>query len=153
MTDLMNKEIESTETIVEDTLVENIPVDEEMMVENTVEMHPQRVNPFCIIAKERWANGGYDIQTNSSWSSNPDPDNFVVVPDDMVQDIQETCGFCDIILNDDGTEVVSFTALEKPVFPESEPVLTAEQKRIAELEEQVANTENALIEIYEMMEG
>jgi hypothetical protein len=82
----------------------------------------------------------------------------------------ETRGFCDIVLNEDGTEVVEFTAREIPNIPVPTPEPTAEE-RIAELEEQVAvteltmienyeiqeeinaQTENALIEIYEMMEG
>ena len=45
-----------------------------------------------------------------------------MVPDAMVKGIMETRGFCDIALNEDGTEVVSFTAREIPVIPEPEPV-------------------------------
>lgn len=82
----------------------------------------ERINPFCVISKETF--GEYavrDIQTNSSWATNPYED-YAIVPDDMVEGIMETRGFCDITLNEDGTEVVSFTARDIPVIPEPEPV-------------------------------
>lgn len=103
---------------------------------------PQRVNPYCVISKATF--GEYavrDIQTNSGWSENPYGDTYAVVPDDMVQAILETRGFCDISLNEDGTEVVSFTAMEIPEIPTPEPEPTEEQKRIAELETKLAETE------------
>lgn len=76
-----------------------------------------RKNPLCVISKSTF--GEYEIhsiQTNSGWSENPYGKDYAVVPDDMVQDIKETKGFCDITLNDDGTEVVSFTAREIPII-------------------------------------
>lgn len=99
-------------------ILENIetPIEEEI-----VEI-PQRVNPFCVISKATF--GEYavrDIQTNSGWSENPYGEDYAVVPDDMVLDIMETQGFCDIELNEDGTEVVSFTAREIPDIPTEEP--------------------------------
>lgn len=99
-------------------IVEEIPVEETILVE---ELLPQRVNPFCVISKNTF--GEYavrNIQTNSAWSANPYED-YAVVPDDMVPAIMETRGFCDIVLNDDGTEVVSFTAREIPNIPTPEP--------------------------------
>lgn len=92
-------------------ILENIktPIEEEI-----IDL-PQRVNPFCVISKETF--GEYavrDIQTNSGWGENPYGEGYAVVPDDMVADILETRGFCDITLNEDGTEVVSFTANEIP---------------------------------------
>ena len=95
----------------------------EETTEEIVEI-PQRVNPFCVISKNTF--GEYavrDIQTNSGWRENPYGEDYAVVPDDMVLDIMETRGFCDIVLNKDGTDVVSFTALEIPVIPveEAEP--------------------------------
>ena len=81
---------------------------------------PQRVNPFCVISKNTY--GQYnvrDIQTNSAWSENPYSD-YAIVPDDMIQAIQETRGFCDIELNEDGTEVVGFTPREIPEIPTEE---------------------------------
>ena len=75
---------------------------------------PQRANPFCVISKATF--GEYavrDIQTNSGWSENP-YSNYAVVPDDMVTEIMETRGFCDIVLTADGTEVVEFTEREIP---------------------------------------
>lgn len=85
----------------------------------TVEEVWERKNPFCVISKETF--GDYavrDIQTNCAWSANPYGENYAVVPDDMVEAIMETHGFCDLELNEDGTEVVAFTALEIPVIPE-----------------------------------
>ena len=143
---------------------------EEILNENLEELLPQRVNPFCVISKNTF--GEYnvrDIQTNSAWGANPYGEDYAVVPDDMVTAIMETRGFCDIVLNEDGTEVVSFTAREIPEIPEPPHEPTSEE-RIAELEEHIAvnemtmienyeaqeefnaQTENALIELYEMME-
>lgn len=95
-------------------IMEEIPVEETFPVE---ELLPQRVNPFCVISKNTF--GEYavrDIQTNSAWGANPYED-YAVVPDDMVTEIMETRGFCDIVLNEDGTEVVEFTALPIPEIP------------------------------------
>lgn len=78
---------------------------------------PQKVNSFCVISKATM--GQYavrDIQTNSSWGANPYSD-YAIVPDEMVPDIMATKGFCDIVLNEDETEVVSFTAREIPEIP------------------------------------
>lgn len=86
----------------------------------TEEIVPQRVNPFCVISKNTF--GEYavrDIQTNSGWNANPYED-YAVVPDAMVTEIMETRGFCDIVLNEDGTEVVEFTAREIPNIPVAE---------------------------------
>jgi hypothetical protein len=72
-------------------------------------------NPFCVISIATYGeNEMHDIQTNSGWSKNPYGDGYAVVSDEMVQDILETKGYCDIVLNDDGTEVVSFTARDIP---------------------------------------
>ena len=76
-----------------------------------------RKNWFCVISKATYGEyETHDIQTNSGWFENPYGDAFAVVPDDMVEDIMATKGYCDITLNDDGTEVVSFTAREIPVI-------------------------------------
>ena len=84
-----------------------------------------RKNDFCVICKTPNENGWYDIQTNSAWSANPYGEDFAVVPDDMVEAILETCGYCDLELNEDGTEVVAFTAREIPTIePEEEPTPT-----------------------------
>lgn len=78
----------------------------------------QRNNPLCVISKEAFGEySQHDIQTNSSWSENPYGESYAVVADDLVSDIVETLGYCDIVLNDDGTEVVSFTARDIPTIP------------------------------------
>ena len=90
---------------------------EETQTETEIVEIPQRVNPFCVISKATF--GEYavrDIQTNSAWGENPYGEDYAVVPDDMVADILETRGFCDIALNEDGTEVVEFTAREIPTI-------------------------------------
>ena len=88
---------------------------------------------MCVISKATYEYGDgifHTIQTNSSWTFNPYGEDYAVVPPDMVEDIMETKGFCDIELNEDGTEVVSFTAREIPVIEEPEPPVTeAEQLR------------------------
>lgn len=140
MSEILNENLEETtidETVIEDTIVDE-PIDEEMMV-IPEEMPPQRVNPFCVVSKNTF--GEYnvrDIQTNGSWSSNPYGEDYAVVPDEMVNDIMETRGFCDIELNEDGTEIVGFTALEIPEIPVPEPEPTLEDRVVA-LEETVAN--------------
>ena len=84
-------------------------------------MNETRKNLFCVVAKEVTGEYGVrDIQTCSAWDSNP-YENYAVVPDDMVPAIMETCGFFDIELNEDGTEVVSFTPREIPDIPDPEP--------------------------------
>lgn len=109
-------------------ILENIetPIEEETTEEVTVEIVelPQRVNPFCVISKATFGEYAvHDIQTNSGWDENPYED-YAVVPDDMVPGIMETKGFCDIVLNEDGTEVVGFTAREIPEIKTEE--VTAE---------------------------
>lgn len=95
----------------------------------------ERKNPFCVISIETFGEYAmHDIQTNSSWASNP-YENYVVVPDEMVEAIMETSGFCDIVLNEDGTEVASFTAREIPnipVEPEVEPIENVSWDAMAE---------------------
>lgn len=115
----------------------NENVEEITESETPIEEIPKRENPFCVISKATF--GEYnvrEIQTNSGWSANPYGKTYAVVPDDMVPAIRETQGFCDIILNEDGTEVVSFTAREIPEIPEQEPEPTAEE-RIATMEETI----------------
>lgn len=77
-------------------------------------------NIFCVISIATYGeNEMRDIQTNSSWTENPYGKDYAVVPTNMVADIMATQGYCDIILNDDKTEVVSFVARE---IPEPEPI-------------------------------
>ena len=81
-----------------------------------------RKNSFCVISKITYGgNAVHDIQTSSAWNKNPYGEDYAVVPDDMVPEILETCGYCDLELNEDGTEVASFRAREIPEIPEEEP--------------------------------
>ena len=86
---------------------------------------------FCVISKEKYGEYAvHDIQTNSVWESNPYGDDYAVVPEEMIESIQETKGFCDIKLNKSGTKVIAFTAREIPKIEEPEkPVSEAEQLR------------------------
>lgn len=104
-------------------------MNEEILNEETIEDPKTRQNPFTVIAKTTY--GDYavrDIQSNSSWSKNPYGEDYAIVPDEMVQAIMATHGFVDIELNEDGTEVVSFTAREIPEIPEVEPEPTLQEK-------------------------
>ena len=104
---------------------------------DTLKGIPARKNPFCVISKATY--GDYavrDIQTNSAWSGNPYGDDYAVVPDDMVEDILASNGFCDIVLNEDESEVVSFTARDIPEIPEA----VNEPSQIDRIEAQVTYT-------------
>lgn len=74
---------------------------------------------LCVIKIEADANGWHDLQTNSTWTKCP-YEGYAIVPDEMVASVMETQGYCDIELNEDKTEVVSFTPTEKPIIPEPE---------------------------------
>lgn len=64
---------------------------------------------LCVISKGTYGKDKvHDIQTNSSWTECPYED-YVLVPNSLEESIKETRGFCDIVLNTEGTEVVSFT--------------------------------------------
>lgn len=94
-----------------------------------------RKNNFCVISIKTY--GEYeihDVQTNSGWNENPYGEDYAVVPDDMVQGIVETHGFCDIVLNKDKTEVVSFAAREIPEIPEPEMPISAEEQLRADID-------------------
>lgn len=94
----------------------------------------EKTNPLCVISKETF--GDYavrDIQTNSIWTCNPYGKDYAIVPDNMIQDILQTNGFCDIELNEDGTEIISFTTKEIPKMPIAERKPTIEE-RLAALE-------------------
>lgn len=58
----------------------------------------------------------HDIQSNVTWCSCPYSD-YALIPDELVEGILATQGYCDIVLNDKGNEVVSFTAREIPPVP------------------------------------
>ena len=58
-----------------------------------------------------------DIQFNANWDICPYSD-YAVIPDNLVEDILATQGYCDITLNAAGSEVVSFTARTIPDVPE-----------------------------------
>lgn len=97
----------------------------------------ERENPFCVIRKEPWGEHGvHDIQTSGAWESNPYGEEYAVVPDSMVQDIITTSGFVEIMLNEDETEVVSFTPLEIPEITAQE----TEPTQLDMLEAQVTYT-------------
>lgn len=131
---------------------ENLEEYEELLPKEEVIVElPQRENPLCVISKA--AIGEYSlhsIQTNSAWIKNPYGEDYAIVPDEMVPDIMATKGFCDIVLSEDGTEVVEFTAREIPEIPTEEPGPTAEE-RIAELEAQNEMLMACVLEMSEMV--
>lgn len=96
-----------------------------------------RKNPLCVISKRTFGDCEIrDVQTNTAWTKNPYGDEYAIVPDEMVQDIMSTNGFCDIVLNKEGTEIVSFTARKVPEIPE--PV--TEPTQLDRIEAQVTYT-------------
>lgn len=71
----------------------------------------ERMYPLCVISKETFGDDAvHDIQMNSAWSENPYGEAYALVPDELVPEILDTCGYCDLGLNESGTEVASFTA-------------------------------------------
>ena len=126
MSEEILNEIVENEILEEETQIPVKETEKESEILNETQI-PKRVNPFCVISKAIY--GEYavrDIQTNSGWSVNPYGNDYAVVPDEMVPAIMETRGFCDIELNEDCTEVVSFTAREIPEIPVAETEPTTE---------------------------
>ena len=105
---------------------------------------------LCVISKEKQGETypHHDIQSNSVWSENPYPDSYVIVPEDLVDLIRATRGFCDIVLNEDGTEVYDFSKLEIPEIPEPEEKPSLEEE-VAELKAQNEMLMNCLLEMSE----
>lgn len=109
------------------------------MKNELVEEISERKNAFCVISKSKFGDLAIrDIQTNSAWTCNPYGEDYAVVPDNMVQDILKTNGFCDIELNEDGTEIISFEMREIPETPVPERKPTTEERLTA--------LENAMLE-------
>ena len=70
---------------------------------------------FGLISKNTFGEfNARDVQTNSSWAGNPYGEDYAIIPEELIEGIVETRGFCDIELNEDGTEVISFTPKEIP---------------------------------------
>ena len=79
---------------------------------------------MLVISKETQNEYGLRYTYSSSgWTSNPLGEDYAIVPEDMEEAILTTEGYCDIELNEDGTEVVSFTAREIPEIEEPEVVV------------------------------
>jgi len=109
-----------------------------------------RKNNFCVIKIEPNKNGWHDLQSNSSWRSNPYGDEFVEVEDELVPSILETCGYCDITLNEEGTKCIAFVATEKPEISEPEPEPTEDElqwQAITDLEIEQMETSQALTDL------
>lgn len=58
-----------------------------------------------------------DIQCNANWDCCPYSD-YALIPDNLVEDILATQGYCDITLNDAGNAVTAFTARSIPSVPD-----------------------------------
>lgn len=71
-----------------------------------------------VISKDTF--GSYDvrdIQCNANWDCCPYSE-YALIPESMVDEILATQGYCDITLNDSGTEVLSYTARSIPTVQE-----------------------------------
>lgn len=133
MSEFIEPSIEEIENPIEETQTESENSNGSETESEIVEL-PQRVHPFCVISKSvvkvEDINGkNHDlhmIETNSGWSENPYGEDYAIVPDEMMPGIMETRGFCDIVLSEDGTEVVEFTAREIPEIPTAKPEPTTD---------------------------
>ena len=72
---------------------------------------------LTIISKEK-INNAHNIQSHS-YREEVWLDGYVEVPEHLVHIAWETCGYCDLVFDDDGnlTEIIP---TEKPVIPEPE---------------------------------
>ena len=160
--------------------IKDVVVDEEIVNTEATESEnvdpiedlPMRQNPFCVISVKKFGEYGIrDIQTNSSWGKNPYGEEYAVVPDEMVPEIMETRGFCEITV-EEGI-VTGFTPTEIPEIPEPVPepsmadrlavveeqLIATDEVAVALYEQQVAMEETniaqdeAIVALYEMMEG
>ena len=74
---------------------------------------------ICVISEETFGEYGvHQIQMNGGWTEDPKLEGYVLVPDEMVDGIMETKGFCDITA--ENGVVTGFTAREIPDIPEQE---------------------------------
>lgn len=88
----------------------------------------ERKNPFCVISINTFGEYNvHDIQTNSTWNVNPYED-YAVVPDELVESIVKTRGFCDIRI-EDGV-ITEFWEREIPEIAEMESERTGEEASV-----------------------
>lgn len=113
---------------------------------NYMEEIPERTEPYYFISIN--TSGKYGAHPIFSYQDNTLREGLARIPDDMVEAIQETWGLCDLVLNDDETEVVNFTPREKPEIPEPTPEPTLSE-RVTTVEEQLLATDEVAVELYE----
>lgn len=90
-------------------------------------------------------NNVHDIQSNSCWSECA-LDGYVVIPDEMVDAVLATKGYCDIVLNNEGTELASFTARAIPPATPSIADIDMICSDFAEMEEKIG-------QLYDLIEN
>lgn len=92
-----------------------------------------REYPITVISLKTYGEHNvHDIQQNSAWTQNPYSD-YAIVPDKMVEGILKTKGYCDIALNTEETEIISFAAREILAQVEHENIPTTTELIQAEL--------------------
>lgn len=92
-------------------------------------------NVLCVISKATYGDyAARDLQTNSGWTDNPYGEEYAIVPENMIESILKTKGFCDIELNEEETEVVSFVARKIPEIPKPDVPPTAIEQLRADVE-------------------
>ena len=75
---------------------------------------------ICVISEESFGEYNiHQIQMNGGWAEDPKLEGYALVPDEMVDSIMETKGFCDITV--ENGVVTGFTAREIPDIPDQEP--------------------------------
>ncbi len=95
--------------------------------------------------------GGHGLQSQSGrtecWE-----DGWIAVPDELVDAANACCGYCRLDIRDGGLVGLTPTAMPEPPAPEP----TEEDKlreQVAALEGQLTDTQLALCDVYEMLEG
>ena len=92
---------------------------------------------ICVISKAEYGEHKFrNIEMNSSWEENPYGEAYATVPEELIEDILGTKGFCDIELNAEGTAVIGLTPRDIPDMPET----ASEPSQLDRLEAQVTYT-------------
>ena len=102
----------------QEEFLEGIPIEEETEIEE-IEVEPRK-NPFTVISLE--AVNVYemkDIQSASAWTSCP-YDDYIEVPDSLVDKVMETRGYCEIIFDETTGAMIDVEPLEIPEIPTEE---------------------------------
>lgn len=109
---------------------------------------------LTIISKEQ-INGLHPIEAQSSRTS-VWLDGYIVAPEHLTNKVWETCGYCDLIIDENG-ELVDITPTERPTpelptpTPTTDERITTLEADNAALTQQLTDTQLALCDVYEAL--